>query len=279
MTADEVSLPPGGPGGSNVVDLPSALTLIGRLSDVLALPAAVFCDYDGTLTPITDHPAAATLSSETRTILRRLSTCLAVVVVSGRDLEDVRSLVDVAELVYVGSHGFEITMADGRRFEPPGASDFLPHLDAASSDLGSGLEGLDGVFVERKRFAVTVHTRLAESQRVRAEAARLVQEAAVNHRELSLTWGKEVMELRPGMAWDKGSAVSLIADRLSPRPMRIMYLGDDRTDEDAFRSAAGLGGITIIVGASGTSLADYRLEAPSEVAELLSTAARVVCHR
>ena len=76
---------------------------------------------------------------------------------------------------------------------------------------------------------------------------------------LKLTEGKKVFEIRPAVAWDKGKAVLCLMDRLDPQGRATpVYLGDDRTDEDAFRALAGRG-LTVCIGGRRPTAAQYRL--------------------
>lgn len=227
---------------------------------------AVFLDYDGTLTPIVEDPENAVLGGGMRDAIRRLARRCTVAVVSGRDLRDVRAMVGLDELVFAGSHGFEIAGPDDLHLEQPEGVDALPDLLAAAQTLRSRMENIPGVWVERKRFAVAVHTRRADRERVpdvKDEVERVVGE----HRSLRLTGGKEIFELRPDVDWDKGRAVLWLLDALGVESSLPVYVGDDDTDEDAFRALAGRG-IGIRVGEGDTD-ADLTLADPDAVERFL----------
>src|SRR5713101_3770575 len=138
--------------------IPSALD---RLDKIVAPPRgkrfAVFLDYDGTLTPIVDHPEDAWLSDSMRQVLRELAARVPVAILSGRDLDDVRRRVDLDGIVYAGSHGFDIAGPRGLRKQV--ATECLPKLDIAEKELHEALDGIPGARVERKHFSIAVHYR------------------------------------------------------------------------------------------------------------------------
>jgi trehalose 6-phosphate phosphatase len=210
---------------------------------------AIF-DLDGTLAPITPKPDAARVPIATRSALahlcRRSDTTVGVV--SGRRLAEVVRMLSGVErkLFLAGIHGYEARTPGGRvgrRWTPAeeGAGTRLQRaLDAA-------LQRFPRVRTERKGPVVAVHTRGAspgERRLVRATVRRLLP---AGHRLLA---GRRVLELRPVRGPTKADAVRWIA---TARPgAALLYVGDDRTDEDAFR-ALGSGDVAVLVGGARTS--------------------------
>lgn len=249
-------------------ELPSALTNFSAL--LQGKKPAVFLDYDGCLSPIVKDPDKAILSSEMRKTLQRLAEVCAVAVVSGRDRANVANLVQLDNLYFAGSHGFDISGPDNMHTEPGGAKEALPALDKADVTLKESLKDVDGAIVERKRYAIAVHYRnVAENQvqRVKQVTADVLQQ----HSELKEGLGKKIIELKPNLDWHKGKAVLWLMNELDLNKPDILplYIGDDITDEDAFATLQGQG-IGIMVGEhDDKTAATYRLENVNEVQEFL----------
>lgn len=233
-------------GATVISELPSALERRQEIADRLAgREAVVFIDYDGTLTPIVDDPEDARLAEEARDLLERLKERSTVVVVSGRDLDDVRQMVGVDGLDYAGSHGFDIVEADGTRHQY--GEEYLPALDEAEEQLRPLLGDIPGARLERKRFAIACHFRQCDDDDVVA-VEEAVEDVAGGQPRLRTTGGKRILELRPDLDWDKGRALlwfleTLGLDRDDVVPL---YVGDDLTDEDAF-DAIRERGIAVVV--------------------------------
>jgi trehalose-phosphatase len=222
---------------------------------------ALFLDYDGVLTPIVRDPDQALLSDAMRAVVRRLGELCPTAVVSGRDHDDVRGKVALDNLVYAGSHGFDISGPEGLRHQHPGGVAALPALDAAQRDLEAALEPVAGAWVERKRFAVAVHYReVAAEGQEDVEAA--VTRAEERHGPFRMTGGKKIFELRPDIDWHKGKAVLWLLETLGLEDEDVLpvYLGDDLTDEDAFEALHGRGlGVVLEDDHDRPTAADLRL--------------------
>ena len=241
-----------------------------RLGTLAGRNPAIFLDYDGVLTPIVDSPDRAVLSEDMRLTLLRVRDRRPLAVVSGRDLADVREKVGVEGIAYAGSHGFEIVTPDGRH-ELRGA-EHLPDLDAAEAELRDRLP--PGAGLERKRVAIAVHVRGMKPEAV-PEVARVVEEVAARHPRLRLTEGKRILELRPDLDWDKGRALRWFLEVLGLGDVVAVYVGDDVTDEDAFREvrATGLGIVVRGEDDARPTLAHAALDGPDDVREFLEALA------
>jgi alpha,alpha-trehalase len=231
---------------------------------------ALFLDYDGTLTPIVERPEDAELDAPTRAVLRAAAAAMPVAIVSGRDLDDVRALVGLEDVVYAGSHGFDIRGPD-LQLELPEGIDALEDLAQAASMLRERLADVAGAQVEPKRFAVAVHyRRVAGADTAKVEHA--VTTTAQGLPALRRTAGKKIFELRPDIDWDKGRAVRWLLEQLDldgPDVLPI-YIGDDDTDEDAFRALAERGGIGVLVAeAPKASAARFRVQDTAAVRALI----------
>ncbi|NIR46769.1 MAG: trehalose-phosphatase [Gemmatimonadetes bacterium] len=253
-------------------ELPGALESTDEIAEILDdRRPAVFLDYDGTLTPIVSQPEDAILSDDMRDVLRDLADVCTVAVVSGRDRLDVEPLVGLDQLVYAGSHGFDIKGPDGLRMEYEGGVEHLPSLEAAERELHERLANVPGARVERKRFAIANHYRnVAAEDQDRVQEA--VHDVARRHEGLRVSGGKKVLELRPDIDWDKGRAVFWLLDALDlddDDEVVPFYVGDDVTDEDAFRALSGRG-VSIVVGKPEyPTHASYGVEDVAEVKKFL----------
>lgn len=235
-------------------------------------------DYDGTLSPIAARPDLAILPSRTRLALQvlDLKAGASVGVVSGRSLADVSSMVGLPGLIYAGNHGLEI-QGGGLDFVHPEAEAAKPLLEAILRELGERVAGIEGVMVEGKGLTLSVHLRLAaEDQKSRVHAAfEEATNAWLQAGEVRVTAGKEVLEVRPNIPWDKGRAIARIAAEC-PEDALVMYFGDDLTDEDGFSAVDELNGISVFVGpARQPTKALHRLDNPAEVARTLDLIAAI----
>lgn len=236
---------------------------------------AVFLDYDGTLTPIVARPEQAVLSDEMRATVRDLAGLCPVAVVSGRDRRDVESLVDL-ELVYAGSHGFDIAGPDGLVKQHDDAARFLPILGDAETALRDRLELVPGALVERKRFSIAVHFR-----NVAAEDARQVEQAVdatlAKQPQLRKNFGKKVFELQPRLDWHKGKAVQWLLEALRLESGHLpLYIGDDVTDEDAFAALTESGIGIVVQDEPAPTKAHYVLKDTGEVQAFLGHLAELL---
>src|SRR5215510_4949793 len=237
---------------------------IARSGDRLA----VFLDYDGTLTPIVSHPEAAWLSDSMRQTLRSLAVRVPVAILSGRDLDDVRGRVHVDGIVYAGSLGFDIAGAGGLHREL--GAPYLPVLDAAEAQLREALDEIPGAQLERKHFSVAAHYRNVNENDV-SRVVLAVEAVAATHRELRRIDGKKVYELLPDIDWNKGKAVLWLLETLELERGKAfpIFIGDDRSDEDAF-SALEKRGVAILVSEHPqATAANYCLNNPEEVERFL----------
>jgi trehalose 6-phosphate phosphatase len=251
--------------------LPSALkSFVEILRQAQGKRLAVFLDYDGTLTPIVDQPEDAVLSEEVREVLSNLAAHFPVAVISGRDLKDIRDRVAVKEIAYAGSHGFEIAFPNGRVWEHSLALDYLPILDGAEKHLREQLRKINDCRLERKRFSLAVHYRqVAEPLFVEVEKA--VRESEQDFPELRLSGGKKIFEFQPRVEWHKGKALLLLLEILGLEQPDVLpiYVGDDLTDEDAFRVLKERGLSILVKEDSRPTAAQYSLKDPKAVRTFL----------
>lgn len=231
----------------------------------------VFLDYDGTLTPIVEQHDRAYLGADMRAAVERLARHCPVVVMSGRDLARIRELVDLDSVWYAGSHGFQITGPGASEAEHEIGADFLPSLDLAQKALETALANVAGHAIERKKFSIAVHYRRVREAAI-AEVRETVDRVLAAHPDLRLGHGKRVFELRPDIDWGKGQAMLWLLKRLGMDDPGVLpiFVGDDITDEDAFRTLSGRG-LGIVVRYDGTrrTAADCAVTDTAEVGWLL----------
>ncbi|XP_020580893.1 probable trehalose-phosphate phosphatase 6 isoform X1 [Phalaenopsis equestris] len=262
---------------------PSALSMFDEITRASkGKQVVMFLDYDGTLSPIVDDPDRAFMSDEMRDAVRDVSRYFPTAIVSGRCRNKVYNFVRLAELYYAGSHGMDIKVpakgpsfkkANGKAvlFQP--ASKFFPMIDKLYRTLLEATKSTPGAKVENNKFCVSVHFRCVDEKRWRA-LADLVKSVMKEYPKLRLTAGRKVLEIRPIIKWDKGRAMEFLLESLGfadCKDVFPVYIGDDLTDEDAFKVLRNRGqgfGILVSKIPKETS-ASYSLQEPSEVMEFL----------
>ncbi|XP_057473842.1 probable trehalose-phosphate phosphatase F [Actinidia eriantha] len=273
---------------------PSALSAFEHITNYAkGKRLALFLDYDGTLSPIVDNPECAFMSNAMRAAVRNVAKCFPTAIISGRSRDKVFEFVGLTELYYAGSHGMDImgpvqsmsndhpncirsTDKQGKEvnlFQP--ASEFLPMIDEVFRSLVEITKEIKGAEVENNKFCVSVHYRNVDEQSW-TTIAQYVHDILKDYPRLRLTHGRKVLEVRPVLDWDKGKAVEFLLESLGLSncdDVLPIYVGDDRTDEDAFKVLReGNHGYGILVSsAPKESAAFYSLRDPSEVMEFLKS--------
>ena len=240
--------------------LPSALRNFSQLSEAFKHQRPLlFLDFDGTLSPIVEHHEDAVISEEMRYLVHQLSEKFPVAVVSGRGLADVKKRVALPEIFYAGSHGFEISGPKGFSKDHEEAVKVMPVFNELEPILKKKLEHIDGVDFERKKFTLAVHYRQVKEEQ-EPQVHDIVSEVLKEYPQVKQGGGKKVIEIRPAIDWHKGKAIEFLKKELTPEknPLSV-YVGDDVTDEDAFKYITN--GYGILVGEHGQqTYADHRLE-------------------
>lgn len=219
-----------------------------------------FLDYDGTLAPIAPRPEEAFPHPEAPRVLEALRARFPVYVITGRRVRDLEALLPLPGLPVVGGHGAEEGTLGG---------EVRPLLSAELAPLRSCLPPCEGVRLEDKGFALAFHYRGAQDEEVAVACLRRwLGEVGGLLRELGLEalWGKKVLEIKPKEA-EKGRAVLRLLER-HPGHTPV-YIGDDATDETAFRALQSRG-LTLKVGPGPTAAAG-RLADVDEVLAYLKT--------
>jgi len=235
----------------------------------------LFLDFDGTLTPIVKTPDKAIISRETRNLLGLLlqkNNCK-IAIISGRALPDIKKKLGFKNIIYSGNHGFQIE-GPGIKYELPLPLVYRKTLQQIKGQLEKELNGLGGIFVEDKKFSLALHYRLAEKKYLKFIKA-VFHKAVIMFlikNKIRIRKGKKVLEVKPPTNWDKGKAALWLLARqrlvLKGGAILPVYIGDDVTDEDAFRVFKKKG-LTVFVGKPGNSAANYYLKNPREVIKFL----------
>ena len=205
---------------------------------------AVFLDYDGVLTPIVERPSDAVITDHMQAVVRALAGRCPVCVVSGRDRAVVYELSGLEDLVVAGSHGFDIHDPAVGTIHHDASEGFEDLVAAVTREVTDAADAVEGTLVEPKHASVALHYRAvapAEHERVQEIVDAVL---AAHPDELRVTPGKFVHEIQPRIDWDKGRAVLHLLEVLDLTGDDVVpiYLGDDVTDEDAFRALAERGG-------------------------------------
>ncbi|KAM0034136.1 putative trehalose-phosphatase [Helianthus anomalus] len=261
---------------------PSALNMFDEITNASkGKQIVMFLDYDGTLSPIVDDPDRAYMSDAMRATVRKLAGCFPTAIVSGRCRDKVYNFVKLAELYYAGSHGMDIRgPSKGSKYKksPPSvlcqpASEYLPMIDEVYGLLMEKTKSTPGAKVENNKFCLSVHFRCVEEKKW-SELAAQVRSVLKDYPKLRLSQGRKVLEIRPTIKWDKGKALEFLLESLgyaNCTDVFPIYIGDDRTDEDAFMVLKERGqgfGILVSKIPKDTS-ASYSLQEPSEVMDFL----------
>lgn len=248
--------------------LPSGLSQIEAIfSRISSHRSIIFLDYDGTLTPIVSRPELAIMSESMRRVLTELSSKIPVAIISGRELNDVRNMVNIPHIYYAGNHGFELRYPDGTVTIPEDVKKYPPLLDQIHTSLQSLQSSYPGIIIERKKFSLAVHYRLLKDEGLINSLKKSLSGMVSQFTQFKLTSGKKVFELRPSIDWHKGKAVQVITNQIfgnTPRSF-AMYIGDDLTDEDAFRAVSGWGAGILVGSEWQSTFADYLLKDTDEV--------------
>ncbi|KAB5568683.1 hypothetical protein DKX38_002476 [Salix brachista] len=263
-----------------IVNHPSALNMFEQIvKGSKGKQIVMFLDYDGTLSPIVEDPDRAFMTNEMREAVKDVARYFPTAIVTGRCRNKVYSFVRLSELYYAGSHGMDIKgpsknsckyKKGGVLFQP--ASEFLPMIDEVYNVLLERTKSVPGAKVENNKFCVSVHFRCVE-EKMWAILVEQVRSILNDYPKLRLTQGRKVLEIRPTIKWDKGKALEFLLESLgfaNSTDVLPVYIGDDQTDEDAFKVLRNRGqGLGILVSkVPKETNASYSLQEPKEASSL-----------
>jgi trehalose-phosphatase len=231
-------------------------------------------DYDGTLAPIVARPEDAALLPGAAAVLRSLAqrTDTRIAILSGRALSDITGRVSLDGAFYAGNHGLEISGPGVQRVHPR-ATASRELLRTIAAHLQEQLAAVPGAQVEDKRLTLSIHYRRVADERAERRTVAVVEHACAPYREqLRVTHGKKIVEVRPAVDWNKGDALRFLRDTVigNDTAAPTVFIGDDRTDEDAFGQVGEDGyGIIVAETAPSDTLASAYLRSPLEVVDFL----------
>lgn len=197
--------------------------------------AAILCDLDGTLAEIVARPELTRVSDRVRVALARIADrYAATVVVTGRRATVARKIVGIQKLTYIGNHGYELLLPNAPESRPaPELGDLAQRAGVFAATLDPTELERAGLRLEDKGPIVALHWRGARDELAAAGMAEDIA-AAAERSGLVAHHGRKVLELRPPLSVDKGSATESLL--LGTNATAALYAGDDRTDLDAFRA-------------------------------------------
>jgi trehalose-phosphatase len=234
-----------------------------------AASLALFTDFDGTLVRIRPDPAGVRLSPAVARLLTRIARRGAVVgIASGRSAGDLRKRAHLANAWQIAAHGFFLRAPRNRSFCLLTPAE-RRRMSRTASSIRPRLRAVPGIWLEWKRATIAVHYRRA-APAGRRNAWRAVSDALRSEPSFRLLRGKKVWEILPNERVDKWTAIRFALDReerrRSARRWLVFYLGDDATDERFFRR---MHGVSVVVGRSRRTAAQYFLRSPAEVRRFL----------
>ncbi len=235
----------------------------------------IFLDYDGTLVPFVDDVSQAFLSEENRDLIKQLCSLpnTYVGIVTGRSLKDIKTFIDIPELIYVTNHGY---LVENRGFSTSFNSKFTNernYLDRCQRILNQ-LKEFPLIQMEFKELSASFHYRRVPDQLKELCRKKLLQiiKTFFAPKEALIFEGKHVVEVLPFGNCNKGSGIKFVLEKFQKESGQndcfAIFIGDDLTDEDGFKYLNSLNKITIKV-STGETVAKFRLENTQAITQLL----------
>ncbi|XP_073820901.1 uncharacterized protein isoform X1 [Musca autumnalis] len=234
---------------------------------------ALLLDYDGTLAPIADNPKKTVMPIATEVILNKLAKHpnVFLAVISGRGIRDVQGRVGINGIMYAGNHGIEIESEDGSRHDYQLPTEVQENYTHLVKELRANVEK-NNAWVEDKRVSLTYHYR--DTPLDIKEPQKQVAIKIIEAHGFRANQAHEAIEAKPPVNWHKGEAALFIlkhkfgenwADNI-----KVIFAGDDTTDEDAMKLLQGLGkSFRVSTDPEIQTFADFRLSRQDLVSDLL----------
>ncbi|KAG5893359.1 hypothetical protein JTB14_000124 [Gonioctena quinquepunctata] len=241
---------------------------------------ALLLDYDGTLTPIVAHPDLAKIPLETKSVLQRLSQVpqIFIAVISGRAVSNVKEMVGLDGVTYAGNHGLEVLYPDGSTYSHQLPQDFDGQMNLLIKNLEEKVVR-DGAWIENKGSSLTFHFRQTP-ENLREEIERIAFKII---EDANFKVGKAhcALEARPKVDWNKGKVALLLLEKKYganwKNGTKVIFIGDDTTDEDAMRELKDAAAATFRIASSVniTSFAEKLLSSTTEVFKILKLVEKI----
>ncbi|KAK4723168.1 hypothetical protein R3W88_013401 [Solanum pinnatisectum] len=242
----------------------------------------IFLDYDGTLSDIVPNPEEAFMTDKMRMVLGEVANRFPTAIISGRKRERVQDFVQLKNVYYAGSHGLDIEAPldstnsnekDNKVVFYQPAIEFLPEKQKILNLLGERTKGIKGVNIEDNKFCISVHYRHVHTKDF-GTVENIIFVVLKEHPNFRVSTGIKVFEIGPNIVWNKGHALEYFLENLefgNSDDVLPIYIGDDRTDEDAFKVLLkrGQGFPIVVTTAPKDTKALYSLREPKEVMEFL----------
>ena len=235
-------------------------------------PLLILCDYDGTLSPITEKPEQAQFPADTSKRLKKLIKAKDVrfAIISGRDSEFLESQFDKFDLILGAEHGAKVYRPETKAWESMVHTPTQSWYPTALRIMEDYVSRVPGSMIERKEYGLCWHYRRSPVEFAAYQARKLEEdlEWGLIHSPATVLAGKKVIEVRPVEA-NKGNFANWIMDTFGSEERVVISVGDDQTDEDLF-AATPKKGVTIKVGL-GQTRATYRLSEQTLINEFLDS--------
>lgn len=210
----------------------------GILERLTGVPFLIMLDIDGTLAPTAPRPELAAVPVDTRRALAALARQpgVSVCLVSGRPASEARRMISVVPIWVIGNHGAELIDPNGQTEIDSRVAPWAGLVAQAARRLECTVAAVPGALLEDKQWTLSVHYRAVDPAAVPALRAAVTDTAL--GLGLVVRDGKRVIEVRPPVPVNKGTAVLDLAERLGALASgaSLLCAGDDDTDEDAFRA-------------------------------------------
>lgn len=240
-------------------------------------PLVLLFDYDGTLADFATSPSQACLPRETEHALQAVADLPRVTagIISGRELEDLKHMVNLPGLFYAGTSGLECEF-EGRTVTHPLVRHCTQMMDQLARSLERRLADYPGAWIEHKRFGLTVHFREVDPKLVGNLDRALEDELGTWGERLHVVTGAKAVEITPNLGWTKGTAVDHLLEWLGRDECIVLYAGDEAADVEALWKVGMHHGIAIGVGQAPSTTAEFKLPDPNAVQHLLEDLGRAL---